>query len=83
MKFLILQSRIKCAWVDIPVQFSGFYPQLPVLSTSLHNRETENRVSNVHILYFFFCNRQLHFSSELGVANEILENEAKSCLTVA
>ena len=31
--------------------------------------------------HFFY--RQLDFSSEPGVANEILENEAKSCLTVA
>ena len=33
-------------------------------------------------LYIFFY-RQLDFSSQPGVANEILENEPKSCLTVA
>ena len=33
-------------------------------------------------LYTFFY-RQIDFSSEPGVANEILENEPKSCLTVA
>ena len=32
----------------------------------------------MHIFY-----RQLDFPSEPGVANEILENEPKSCLTVA
>ena len=32
--------------------------------------------------YTFFY-RQLNFASEPGVANEILENEPKSCLTVA
>ena len=32
----------------------------------------------LHIFY-----RQLDFPSEPGVANEILENEAKSCLAVA
>ena len=32
--------------------------------------------------YTFFY-RQLYFSSEPEVANEILENEPKSCLTVA
>ena len=35
----------------------------------------------VYCYYTFFC-RQLDFSSEPGVANEILENEPKSCLTV-
>ena len=30
-----------------------------------------------------FLYRQLDFSSEPGVANEILENEPKSCLSVA
>ena len=30
-----------------------------------------------------FVYRHLDFSSEPGVANEILENEPKSCLTVA
>ena len=34
-----------------------------------------------HKGYTFFY-RQLDFSSEPGVANEILENEPKSCLTV-
>ena len=33
-------------------------------------------------IYTFFY-RQLDFSSEPGVANEILENEPKRCLTVA
>ena len=33
-------------------------------------------------LHIFFY-RQLNFPSEPGVANEILENEAKSCLAVA
>ena len=31
--------------------------------------------------HFFY--RQLDFSSQPGVANEVLENEAESCLTVA
>ena len=31
--------------------------------------------------HFFY--RQLDFSSEPGIVNEILENEPKSCLTVA
>ena len=31
--------------------------------------------------HFFY--RQLDFPSEPGVANEILENEPKSCLTIA
>ena len=33
--------------------------------------------------YYIFFYRQLDFSSEPGVANEILENEPKSCLKVA
>ena len=33
--------------------------------------------------YTFFFYKQLHFPSEPGVANEIWENEAESCLTVA
>ena len=32
---------------------------------------------------YTFYNKQLDFSSELRVANEILENEPKSCLAVA
>ena len=32
---------------------------------------------------YTFFNRQLDLSSEPGVANEILENELKSCLAVA
>ena len=35
------------------------------------------------LLYTFFFYRQLDFSPEPGVANEILENEAKSRLAVA
>ena len=35
--------------------------------------------SKSHIFYY----RELHFPSEPGVANEILENEPKTCLTVA
>ena len=35
-------------------------------------------IEDVHIFY-----RQLDFSSELGVANEIFENESKSFLRVA
>ena len=36
--------------------------------------------SKIHKHFFY---RQLDFSSEPGVANEILEKDAKSCLTVA
>ena len=32
--------------------------------------------------YYTFVFRQLDFSSEPGVANEILENEPKSCLVL-
>ena len=35
-------------------------------------------IDQVHIFY-----RQFYFPSEPGVANEIFENEDKSCLTVA
>ena len=35
------------------------------------------------MLKYTFIYRQLDFSSEPGVANGILENEPKSCLTVA
>ena len=38
------------------------------------------RMNEGHTHFFY---RQLDFSSEPGVANEILENEPKSCLTVA
>ena len=43
-------------------------------------------VGKIHFLswwntHFFY--RQLDFPSEPGVANEILENEANSCLAVA
>ena len=34
-------------------------------------------IEDVHIFY-----RQLDFSSELGVANEILENEPNNCLVL-
>ena len=34
-------------------------------------------------MYTHFFYMQFYFSSEIGVANEILENEPKSCLTVA
>ena len=34
-------------------------------------------------LQYTFFHRQIDFSSEPGVANEILENEAKSSLAVA
>ena len=37
-----------------------------------------NKISPAGYTFFFY--RQLDFSSEPGVANEILENEAKSCL---
>ena len=37
---------------------------------------------SIHVgIHFFY--RQLDFQSQPGVANEILENEPKSCLTVA
>ena len=40
--------------------------------------------SQVSFIYYTFCfYRQLDFPSEPGVANEILENEPKSCLAVA
>ena len=35
------------------------------------------------VWYWRLCNLLSIFSSEPGVANEILENEPKSCLTVA
>ena len=35
------------------------------------------------VYWYTFFYRQLDFPSETGVANEILENEAKSCLAVA
>ena len=38
----------------------------------------EENASELHLFY-----RQLDFPSEPGVANEIMENEAKSCLAVA
>ena len=46
----------------------------------IHHRIDDSTFS-YHILHFF--HRQLDFSSEPGVANVILENEAKGCLTVA
>ena len=44
---------------------------------SIKNRGQDD-FTTIHIFY-----RQLNFPSEPGVANEILENEAKSCLAVA
>ena len=38
------------------------------------------QVGKISRKYTFF--RQLYFSSEPGVANEILEKEPKSCITV-
>ena len=38
---------------------------------------------NLFDLEYTFFYRQLNFPSEPGVSNEILENEAKSCLAVA
>ena len=43
---------------------------------------SQNASHLTQLSYIFFY-RQLDFSSEPGVANEILENEPKSCLTVA
>ena len=37
----------------------------------------------IEIIRYTFFNRKLDFSSEPGVAKEILENEPKSWLTVA
>ena len=48
------------------------------------NLQGQNHLSFYHDgTYAHFFNRQLDFSSEPGVANEILENEVKSCLAVA
>ena len=38
-------------------------------------------IMTAKLLHLFY--RQLDFPSEPGVANEILENDAKNCLTVA
>ena len=40
-------------------------------------------VRNFDLRFTHFFYKQLNFPSEPGVANEILENEAKSCLAVA
>ena len=54
----------------------GVYPGIAIATnTSYH-------VTCCTCVYTFFY-RQLDFSSEPGVANEILENEPKSYLTVA
>ena len=37
----------------------------------------------LHVVYTFFFYKQLHFPSQPGVAKEIWENEAESCLAVA
>ena len=42
-----------------------------------------NFVDGDYAIAYTFFYRKLDFSSEPGVANEILENEPKSCLTVA
>ena len=46
--------------------------------TFLPKNDVYKMYSQIHIFY-----KQLDFSSEPGVANEILENEPKSCSTVA
>ena len=48
----------------------------------LIENQKEFSLKNVATEYTFFYT-QLDFSSELGVDNEISENEPKSCLTVA
>ena len=52
------------------------------VTINFHINTTKFVVFEVFFSYTFFC-RQLNFPSKPGVANEILENEPKSCLTVA
>ena len=54
------------------------------LTHGRHRLGSSANISNDALLdVHIFLYRQLDFSSEPGVANEILENEPKSCLTVA
>ena len=47
------------------------------------DRNIKNYIKFIAKIYYTFFYRQLDFSFEPRVANEILENEPKSCLTVA
>ena len=55
---------------------TNYIKKMKYVSQQNSSERTETR--EIHIFY-----RQLDFSSEPGVANEILENEPKSCLMVA
>ena len=44
--------------------------------------KTDEFLSSLFHKIHIFLDRQLDFSSEPGVANEILENEPKSCLVL-
>ena len=61
------------------------FPSFPQsLARSRKNiRKTKNLRDNFSQRCTYFFYRQLDFSSEPGVAYEILENEPQSCLTVA
>ena len=58
-----------------PLQWSG----LPYQVTRRDLQHQKSYVNNIHRVFY----RQLDFSFEPGVANEILEKEPKSCQTVA
>ena len=51
-----------------------------ILSGSGHKMDIRLKVNQQYYTFFY---RQLDFPSEPEVANEILENEPKGCLTVA
>ena len=68
---------VKCQWPT----FRIFY-KISSYSNLKNDFQLDNHTYAKFFDYTFFY-KQLDFPSEPGVANEILENEAKSCLAVA